>query len=533
MFVILVLSRWLHLVLCRSVCSDSQVIQELKLIGTQKLFIKILTVIIVVETMIMVGLYALPTELSPWQYALVDAAFLALLSMPVIYFLVIQPYEKSLLKMRADEKRILCQLKQVNNDLALQKRTLDEHAIVSTAGKSGEIIYVNDKFCQISGFTREELLGQNHRIVNSGYHSKGFFKALWSTISSGNVWHGDIKNRAKDGTFYWVNATIVPVLDEHDKPYQYIAIRTDITAQKRTEETLNQAQRVGHIGSWDWNQTTEKLVWSEEIYNICGFPQSVRSTSKELFITVIHPDDREYVLQRFDLSKTTNTPFDVEHRITRQDNGEVRWVHEKCVHDRDVMGNVVQSHGIVQDITERKLAQQKIKQLAMTDQLTGLANRNQFYATFDKFISMAERDSALLGVMILDLDRFKSVNDNYGHQTGDKLLHIIAQEFRENCRQIDLIARLGGDEFAIVLYKPLDKGAIREVANRIIRAFEAPMHVNGHRLQVGVSIGISIFPNHGTEQHALIENADAALYEVKRQGKNNFRFYDPNDYTLS
>ena len=219
----------------------------------------------------MVGLYALPTEFTPWQYALVDAAFLALLSMPVIYFLVIQPYEKSLLKMRADEKRILCQLKQVNNDLALQKRTLDEHAIMSTAGKSGDIIYVNDKFCQISGFTREELLGQNHRIVNSGYHSKGFFKALWSTISSGNVWHGDIKNRAKNGTFYWVNATIVPVLDEHNKPYQYIAIRTDITAQKRTEETLNQAQRVGHIGSWNWNQKTEKLVWSEEIYNICGY----------------------------------------------------------------------------------------------------------------------------------------------------------------------------------------------------------------------------------------------------------------------
>ncbi|MDG6098459.1 diguanylate cyclase [Alteromonas sp. ZYF713] len=481
----------------------------------------------------MVGLYALPTEFSPWQSVLFDVAFLALFSTPVIYFLVIRPYEKSLLKMHADEERILCQLKQVNNDLALQKRTLDEHAIVSAADKKGDIIYVNDKFCQISGYTREDLLGKNHRIVSSGYHSRAFFEELWSTISSGSVWHGDIKNRAKNGTFYWVNATIVPMLDEHNKPYQYIAIRTDITSHKLTEEALNQAQRVGHIGSWDWDQTTEKLVWSEEIYNICGFPESVRSTSKELFITVIHPDDREYVLQQFERSTTTNTPFDVEHRITRQDNGEVRWVHEKCVHDRDVMGNVVQSHGIVQDITERKLAQQRIKQLAMTDQLTGLANRNQFYATFDKFINMAKRDSALLGVMILDVDMFKAVNDTYGHQTGDKLLHIIAKVFRENCREVDLVARLGGDEFAIVLYKPLDKGAIREVASRIVHAFEAQMHVNGHRLQVGVSIGISIFPTHGNEQHALIENADAALYEVKRQGKNNFSFYDPADYTLS
>ncbi len=243
-----------------------------------------------------------------------------------------------------------------------------------------------------------------------------------------------------------------------------------------------------------------------------------------IYFLVIQPYDREYVLQQFDRSTTTNTPFDVEHRITRQDNGEVRWVHEKCVHDRDVMGNVVQSHGIVQDITDRKLAQQKIKQMAMTDQLTGLANRNQFYATFDKFINMAKRDSALLGVMILDLDMFKAVHDIYGHQTGDKLLHIIAQVFRENCREIDLIARLGGDEFAIELYKPLDKGAIREVANLIVRAFEAPMHVNGHRLQVGVSIGISIFPTHGTEQHTLIESADAASQKIKRQSKTTFVF---------
>lgn len=239
------------------------------------------------------------------------------------------------------------------------------------------------------------------------------------------------------------------------------------------------------------------------------------------------------MLQQFELSKTNNTPFDVEHRITRQDNGEVRWVHEKCVHDRDVMGNVVQSHGIVQDITERKLAQEKIKQLAMTDQLTGLANRNQFYATFDKFINMAKRDSALLGVMILDLDMFKAVNDTYGHQTGDKLLNVIAQVFRENCREIDLIARLGGDEFAIVLYKPLDKGAITDVATRIIRAFETAMHVNGNHLHVGVSIGISLFPAHGSEQHELIENADAALYQVKRHGKNNLRFYDPDDNQLN
>nr|WP_238192074.1 PAS domain-containing protein [Paenibacillus sp. L3-i20] len=174
------------------------------------------------------------------------------------------------------------ELKQSLKQLADVKFALDESSIVAVTDHRGKIQYVNDKFCEISKYERDDLIGKDHRIINSGYHGKTFMGNLWETISTGNVWGGEIKNKARDGSYYWVNTTIVPFIGEDGKPYQYLAIRNEVTRLKKVEEELKETlAKVMTI------QEDERRKFSRELHD--GIGQSLFSLLIQLDRVISEP----------------------------------------------------------------------------------------------------------------------------------------------------------------------------------------------------------------------------------------------------
>lgn len=421
-------------------------------------------------------------------------------------------------------------LPEVAKELADVKYALDQATIVSITDQHGVIRYVNDLFCTLSRYRREELLGQDHRILNSGHHSPDFFRQMWATISAGKTWRGEICNKAKDGSCFWVDTTIVPFLDQQGKPYQYIAVRCDITPRKQMEEALRQSEEMYRLISENCSDLI--AVVDAEGYIVYASPSHQLQLGHETaelegsnLLEWIHEEDQEIAASGIQqTSAARNRSPHLEFRF-RAKNGRYVYLEASINPILHQSGAVSQLVLVMRDITERKTSEQTIYHLAYHDPLTDLPNRRLFMNRLRKEVQYARRFQSQLAVLFLDLDRFKTINDTLGHEAGDFVLAETTKRLTQCVGKNDLVARIGGDEFTVLLTDINSKLDAENVARRIVTRLQEPLTLAGQPLHISCSVGIALFPADGKDADELLRRADMALYSVKKHGRNGFAFF--------
>ncbi|NTW81243.1 MAG: EAL domain-containing protein [Geobacteraceae bacterium] len=327
----------------------------------------------------------------------------------------------------------------------------------------------------------------------------------------------------KDATFYErLPAVVARTIHEAETMER---LRRAEQSLRLSEARLARAQKIAHMGSWEWNVQTGEIYWSNELYRIYGLnPSDNRQINMKLVLGMVNPEDiADLKKVLLDASKY-GKPFNIVYRITTSPeseivvncHGDVEW---------DEKGRTRLVTGTTLDITERTKAESEIRQLTNYDTLTGLPNRSLLHDRLKLAIAQASREHQLVGVLFLDLDRFKSINDTLGHRAGDLLLKTIAMRLSSCIRESDTLARLGSDEFVALLIGVNTAEAISTVANKILALVSEPIYIDGQETFTSGSIGIAVYPMDGDDSYTLLKHADLAMYQAKELERNNFQFF--------
>jgi diguanylate cyclase (GGDEF)-like protein/PAS domain S-box-containing protein len=432
----------------------------------------------------------------------------------------------------------------IARDITLRKRSEEQLKLLSAAleaaadaivitDSKGTILWVNESFTVMTGYGKQEILAKNTRVLKSGEQPQSLYRSLWSTIASGKNWSGELVNRRKDGTTYAEEMTITPVTHEsYGTAHTYfIAIKRDVTERRRSDEALLlknallEAQTETTIDGILVVDECDRIILANKRFGSnFGIPNEMLAKGDDLPV-------RKYVMCQVEDPDAfvAKMSYLNEHRDEKS-RDELKLKDGK-VFDR-YSAPLVDSNGryrgriwYFRDITDRKVADERVKFLAYYDALTGLPNRTLFRDRMSKALASARRQKHKAAFLFLDLDRFKDINDSMGHSVGDLLLQEVAERLKAWGRAQDTIARVGGDEFLIMLTHVKDFPDAAVAAERLMDTMCRPFAIQGHTLTISCSIGISIFPEHGADGEALVKNADAAMYNAKANGRNNLRFF--------
>jgi diguanylate cyclase (GGDEF)-like protein/PAS domain S-box-containing protein len=313
---------------------------------------------------------------------------------------------------------------------------------------------------------------------------------------------------------------------------------------------LESAQRIARLGSWEWDLRRDHVHWSDETYRILGLEPGGAAARFETVLDRLHPHDRPGME---DAMRRLIRSGEFDSRVVRLQlpDGLLRHAQLQCISERDAAGALTQLSGTIQDVTELKEAEQRIRYLAYYDGATGLPNRQFFTERLQHALTHARRYHRQLGVLSLDLDQFKRINDTLGHKAGNELLLAVSRRLSEAVRASDLIvrddpdpvrggdaveivARLDGDEFSLLIVELAHYHDAAKVARRLLEELRKPFGVAGQEVFVSASIGLALYPLDGEDAESLLKNAGAAMHFAKDQGRDNYQFYsrDMNASTL-
>jgi diguanylate cyclase (GGDEF)-like protein/PAS domain S-box-containing protein len=296
-------------------------------------------------------------------------------------------------------------------------------------------------------------------------------------------------------------------------------------ALRQSEQRLSRAHRIARIGSWEWDLHAGLISFSAELFAILGYEQDHPSQMPlDWFYQQIVAADVPFVRKSLAATVESGHSLNSTFRITTKAGEEIVVVSQAEL-ERDNSGHPNLLIGTMLDITERTRAELEIHHLVNYDTLTGLPNRNLLHDRLQQAITQAVRVQGRVGVLFLDLDRFKGVNESLGHLAGDQLLRTVAERLRVCVRESDTLARVGGDEFVFVLNLVAAENGISAAASKILALVSEPFVIEGQELYLTASIGIAVYPNDGADGQTLLKHADLAMYQAKEMDRNNFQFY--------
>jgi|GEM_PF-3702442 len=400
-----------------------------------------------------------------------------------------------------------------------------------------KILYVNEAFSRISGYSSEEVIGQKPSILQGPDTSPEALVKIREAIKNEKPFRCEMLNYSKSGKEYWIDLNLTPLSIDGKSCDFYIGHSFEITHYKQSrkiaaekEESLDFVLASAGLGYWDIDLINNQTNRSLRHDNLFGHATMLDEWSYETFLSHIIDEDKSSVDAVFKGTMSVGGDYDVEFRC-RWPDGSIHWLWSKGRFIANEHNEVVRAAGILADIDEKKNAQQEIYNLAYTDELTQLPNRAAFKQRLKNLLLRKTDNAAYHALLFLDLDDFKVINDTLGHDIGDALLVSIAKRFMTSLSKVNIISRFGGDEFVMLVESISSNAEIayrkaEEVAGVINDIFKQPFYCKNQEFYSSVSVGITLFSGAVNNKYELLKQADLALYHAKSCGKNTYRFFD-------